>query len=78
MFNPFVSKPITRMAHKVTEDCAITPLAEEATSCIYIDGVDVSFKHYERVNVGDYIVKLDDTDIYHCSAKIFEERNIVD
>lgn len=37
----------------------------------------VVFKFHEPVKVGDYIVYLDDTDIYHCRREVFEERNIM-
>ena len=79
MFKEYASKPIIRRAHKIVAEDVITKLAEEAT--YRIDSkcaqVDVKFKAYEEVKAGDYIVYLDDTDIYHCSENVFRERNII-
>jgi hypothetical protein len=74
MFKQYHSKPITRSAHLVTEDDVIVKLDESTSS---LNG-EVNFKHYEEVKVGDYIVYLNEEDIYHCNAKVFAERNIVD
>jgi hypothetical protein len=77
MFKEYQSKPITRLAHEVTTDCTIMQTSDEATSQIFIGGVWLYFKHYELVSVGDWIVYINETDVYHCSNKVFRSRNIV-
>jgi len=76
MFKDYESKPVTRKAHKVTADDVLTVI-DETTQSITIEGQTVNFKHYEEVKVGDYIVYLNESDIYHCNAEVFAERNIV-
>lgn len=75
MFKDYESKPITRKAHEVSEHDHVQKRQAESTSCIEIDGEKVEFKHYEPVNIGDFIVYLNDDDIYHCSRAVFAERN---
>ncbi|AGG58044.1 hypothetical protein VPAG_00008 [Vibrio phage douglas 12A4] len=81
MFKEYKSKPITRLAHEITQSDLDT-LKKIGESMFHIviheqDTTDhpVSFKAYEDVKVGDFIVYLDSSDIYHCSRKVFEERN---
>ena len=71
-FNDYLSRQIVRRAHKVTEADQIVKISENYSE---INGL--RFAHYEPVKVGDYIVHLDENDVYHCKAKIFKERNIV-
>jgi hypothetical protein len=79
MFINYESKPVIRSAHKVVTSDVITKAEDkEATYMLHSEGmISVTFKAYEEVKIGDYIVYLDATDIYHCSAKIFSDRNIV-
>lgn len=80
MFKDYCGKPVVRSALEVTLEMNIEPI-DASTSCIHLVGpcTDrvIAFKHYEPVKVGDYIVELTDTDIYHCSRSVFLERNIV-
>lgn len=71
-FVPYESKPVTRMAYQVQEADVITAVGE-ATSELR----GVTFKHYEPVQVGDWIVRLTEEDTYHCTDAVFRERNIV-
>ncbi len=49
---------------------------EKLDLCLYkIDGI--RFKAYEPPMAGDYIVYLNNNDVYHCSEKVFKERNVV-
>ncbi len=80
MFNEYQSKPITRKAHKITPGDYIKKVqGKESTWLLrgYEDDENYYFKAYEEIKVGDYIIYLDDKDIYHCTKKVFEERNIV-
>tara|TARA_R100001039_G_C1845090_1_gene105441 strand:+ start:524 stop:1153 length:630 start_codon:yes stop_codon:yes gene_type:complete len=75
-FMTYQGKPTTRDAYCVQPGDVIES-AGEATYRTVIEGKAVEFKAYEQVNVGDYIVYLTDSDIYHCRADVFHERNIV-
>lgn len=77
-FKEYESKPITRLARRVGERDQIVPTTKESTSvlnALYLE--PIPFKHYEPVKVGDYIVFLNEKDVYHCTKEVFEERNIV-
>ncbi len=76
MFKEYESKPITRLALQITD---LTELESvDDTTLRFTKGkVAVLVKHYEPVKVGDFIVYLNESDIYHCSEKVFKERNIV-
>lgn len=76
MFKDYQSKPITRKAHQV-ESLDELSAVDESTATLTIGMEQYTYKYYEPVKVGDFIVFLDDTDIYHCSEKVFKERNIV-
>lgn len=75
MFKDYESKPVMRSAHLVTINDVIAKVEGEEAS--YTLNTDILFKAYEPVSVGDYIVRLTVEDTYHCSAKVFRERNIV-
>lgn len=77
MFKKYVSKPIIRMAHQLTALDEVTATGKESTSYFGKGEQLVEFKHYEPVKVGDFVVYLNDDDIYHCSKEVFEERNVV-
>ena len=79
MFKSYESKPITRRAHKITEKDKINKVAgvESAYNLHSTDQLPFTFKAYEEVKVGDYIVYLTANDTYHCSAAVFTERNII-
>ena len=76
-FREYQSKPITRLAYRVTDGDTIEKVGEAAYR-IHVDGEPVHFKAYEPVKPGDYIVYLNDEDIYHCSAQVFAARNVVE
>ena len=78
MFSEFESKPITRLAHKITEDDLVSKvMGIEATYSLTTAGQEVFFKAYGEVAVGDFVVHLGKDEMYHCTAKVFAERNIV-
>ena len=79
MFRDYQSKPIIRKARKVSISDIITKCELlESTFILVVDGGEnVTFKAYEDIKVGDYIVYLNDDDIYHCNAAVFADRNIV-
>jgi hypothetical protein len=72
-FQDYTSKPIIRRAAciKENESIAYNPEKSEATVG------HITFKCYEQPQHGDYVVYLSPTDVYHCSAVVFKERNIV-
>lgn len=78
MYTRYESKPITRLAYQITRNDVITEANEEATYTLKVDSwLPVIFKATEPVKLGDYIIYLSETDIYHCDATVFAERNIV-
>ena len=77
-FKPYESKPITRLAHRITEDDVISQHGPKLFQIRFKDGCNFSFVAHQAVNTGDYVVYLNDEDIYHCSAEVFRERNIVE
>lgn len=77
-FERYESRPITRLAHKITEDDVITGGAEESSYLLRTkDGEHFVFKAFQEIYTDDYIVYLNQDDIYHCSKDVFLERNIV-
>lgn len=77
-FKEYQSKPITRKACEVLSSDNIQKCQLQSTSAIEVDGERLEFKHYEPVKVGDFIVYLNDDDIYHCDRAVFVDRNIVE
>lgn len=77
MFIAYQGLPIQRLAHLVELNDIIT-VVDESTSTIVINNTVVAFKHYEPVMAGDFIVYLTPDDIYHCNAKVFAERNVLE
>jgi hypothetical protein len=80
MFKDYQSKPTVRNAHEVTDNDKIVTHTDPSTSLLINDSIPLglTFKHYEPVAVGDFIVYLTDDDIYHCSRSVFMDRNIVE
>ncbi len=85
MFKTYQNKPTTRKAHLITGEEKNMTMVGDDYPCqhdVEIDGGLVSFNASEPVNIGDYIIKLSDDDIYHCNAKVFNagysELNFVD
>lgn len=76
-FKHYESKPITRLAHRITDNDAIQALPD-CTYALAVDGVDVFFKAHTIPVAGDYVVYLNEDDVYHCTAEVFRERNIVE
>lgn len=84
MFQPYESKPIIRMAVQITTvmQYDIEKVGGEESSWIwYVTGTGIperiSFKAYEVPRVGDWIVRLTESDTYHVTDEVFRERNIV-
>lgn len=79
-FNPYESKPVTRMAFQITAHMSI--VCNHGSDWYVTCGPEhdmelVHFKAHEQVNTGDWIVRLTETDTYHCTDAVFRERNIV-
>lgn len=80
MFEEYQSKPIVRRAHQINIDDKISFSPKESTLLISNKEcpLGIEFKHYDHVLVGDWVVYLNDDDVYHCTDKVFRERNIVE
>lgn len=79
MFKRYQSKPIIRLAYQIHEGDTVahdgyeSPVHHLETK----NGDKVTFVAHEEVKAGDYVVYLNEQDIYHCSEKVFNERNEV-
>ena len=83
MFKRYQSKPIVRLAYQIHSSDHICNEPHESTCHVEVangesSGTRVTFVAHEEVKTGDYIVYLNEDDIYHCSAKVFAERNIIE
>lgn len=76
-FKDYQSKPVTRRAYQIQSTDVIHQI-DEHTYEIRIDGDLYTFKAHETIFPGDFVVYLDESDIYHCRQAVFRERNIVD
>ena len=78
MFKRYKSKPIVRLAYQIQPNDEVSvEVGESNDHYIDIDGETLTFVAHEEVRVGDYVIYLNENDIYHCSAKVFAERNII-
>jgi hypothetical protein len=76
-FNRYESRPITRLAHCINAASSLEQCEEPNTWAVLVDGHRITFKAYEAPLVGDYVVYLNDEDVYHCTQEVFVARNIV-
>ena len=84
MFKEYQSKPIIRRAYKILKTDYIVEGKDNKhfilkTTHITTKGDSaIEFVAHEKIKTGDYIVYLNAKDIYHCNAKVFAERNIIE
>lgn len=76
-FRSYQGKPVVRVAYEITEADTIVKTDDASTSEICVAGTWYKFKHYVEVKAGDYVVFLNEKDIYHCERAVFLERNEV-
>ena len=78
-FEPYESKPVTRMAFQITERHGWAKIVE--AEYMIVENTEhtniITFKAYEEPKLGDWVVRLTDDDTYHCTDVVFRERNIV-
>ncbi len=77
MFKEYKSKPIIRKAHEITEQDKLTWDMYDHCAYIQYEGKSLCFTCHGEPKVGDYIVYLNDEDVYHCNREVFHERNEV-
>ena len=81
MFKNYQSKPITRKAAVITHKNLIKKSKNSVGKRYALeleDGTIVPFAVHQTPVVGDYVVYLNDNDVYHCTKEVFEDRNIVE
>lgn len=83
MFKRYQSKPIVRLAYQIQPEDEIVEDKHDSTCSVYVENTKglvegVTFVAHEPVNVGDYVVYLNEDDIYHCKAEVFAQRNIIE
>ncbi len=80
MFQTYQSKPIERLAHEITVE---DRLEQQGFSTIWRltnpEGKHILFDvpSGKKPEYGDYVVFIDERDVYHCSEAVFKERNVV-
>jgi hypothetical protein len=72
LFKEYDSKPIKRKAYQIKP---IDYIRYHGDNTYSVD--EFKFKAHQDVEVGDWIVYLNEDDIYHCTDAVFRERNIV-
>ncbi len=77
MFKSYNSKPIQRLSCLILAAGVLAKVPDaEATWTYTFEANIVEFKAHQTPVVGDYIVYLNDDDVYHVDAKTFAEHNI--
>lgn len=76
-FQDYNSKPIVRKAYEIKEADLVEYDAITKTGVLKHTDESLTFVAYEEPVAGDYIIYLKADDIYHCSAAVFKERNII-
>lgn len=77
-FKDYQSRPITRRAYRIKEGDTISYRPEHSSATVTSPGgAEIDFKCYEEPTHGDFVVYLNADDVYHCSASVFAERNII-
>ena len=76
-FKRYESRPITRLAYELQEN-DYTSALPDSSYCVEVDAQDVFFKAYQTPLPGDFVVYLNDEDIYHVARSVFIERNVVE
>lgn len=82
-FKSYESKPITRQAFQIKSNMLIAYGEEGSFGMVNevvggrIQFPPVKFKAYLLPVHGDWVVRLTETDTYHCTDAVFRERNIV-
>jgi hypothetical protein len=80
MFKEYKSKEIIRKAYEIKPEDVIRQGLGDAVIWRVLSkehGETVEFVAHQEVVAGDFIVFLNDEDVYHCSREVFFERNIV-
>jgi hypothetical protein len=77
LFKEYESKPVKRLAYRIKEGDSLYHMSGDQWHVV-VGSFTINFKAHETVHVGDYVVYLTDTDTYHCSDKVFRERNLCD
>lgn len=75
-FTDYNSKPIVRKAYEILEGDLIEYDTDTKQAILRHTNDVLPFVAYEQPKAGDYIVYLNEDDIYHCSSEVFKERNI--
>ena len=79
MFKEYKSRPITRKACKIKSNFQVSKVNDAEATWLYKEGEEqILFKAHQTPAAGDYIVYLNEDDVYHCDKTTFEERNIVE
>jgi len=79
LFKEYKGKSITRKAFEITSKDQISidynPDTHTTDYGLKLDNKVIRFVAHEDVNIGDFVVYLNDKDIYHCNRQVFLDRN---
>jgi predicted ester cyclase len=79
MFKEYQGKQIIRKAFEITSPRQIhiehDMINDKRRYALLTSDGPVEFVAHEEVKVGDFVVYLNDKDVYHCNRKVFLERN---
>jgi len=79
MFKEYQGKQIIRKAFEITSSeqliTRFDELNQQTKFALKTDAHILPFVAHEEVKIGDFVVYLNDKDIYHCNRKVFLERN---
>jgi len=78
-FKIYKSKPSTRLAHEIKESDTIEDGSSENRYRLTTKyGTFFEFSSYGEVNIGDFIVFINEHYVCHCSREIFMMNNVVE
>lgn len=76
-FKAHQTKPTKRLAYQIKASDNIRSINRNTYSIILANEL-IRFKAHETIFPGDFIIALDDDDIYHCREDVFKERYITE
>lgn len=77
MFKEYNSKPVVRTAYEIQSTDNLDWCPETKVLNLSIADEHYSVACFEEPVAGDFVVYLDADDVYHCSRKVFAERNCI-
>jgi len=77
MFKEYQSKPVVRLAYQIKPTDNVVQCGYAGDYKVLISDKWELFRTHQVVESGDWVVYLNENDVYHCSDQVFRERNVV-